>query len=33
MSVVDRAREVIHTEICGLEFLASQLGQSFEGAV
>lgn len=33
MSVVERAREVIHTEICGLEFMATQLGQSFEGAV
>ncbi|CAH7082081.1 D-arabinose 5-phosphate isomerase KdsD [Vibrio chagasii] len=33
MSVLDRAREVIRTEICGLEFMATQLGQSFEGAV
>ncbi|AUI85122.1 arabinose-5-phosphate isomerase [Vibrio azureus] len=33
MSVIERAREVINTEICGLEFMATQLGQSFEVAV
>ncbi len=33
MSVIERAREVIRTEISGLEFMSSQLGQSFEDAV
>ena len=33
MSVVERAREVIRIEVCGLEFMATQLGQSFEVAV
>lgn len=33
MSVIERAREVINTEISGLEFMATQLGQSFEVAV
>ncbi|MDV5172128.1 KpsF/GutQ family sugar-phosphate isomerase [Photobacterium rosenbergii] len=33
MSVIERAREVIRTEISGLEFMATQLGQSFEAAV
>lgn len=33
MSVIERAREVIRTEICGLEFMATQLGQSFNVAV
>ncbi|ASI89239.1 KpsF/GutQ family sugar-phosphate isomerase [Vibrio mediterranei] len=33
MSVIDRAKEVIRTEISGLEFMASQLGKSFEGAI
>ncbi|SEG66040.1 KpsF/GutQ family sugar-phosphate isomerase [Vibrio hangzhouensis] len=33
MSVIDRAREVIRTEIVGLEYMATQLGQSFEVAI
>ncbi|WP_114634261.1 KpsF/GutQ family sugar-phosphate isomerase [Vibrio splendidus] len=33
MSVIDRAREVISTEINGLEFMATKLGESFEEAV
>ncbi|WP_163131664.1 SIS domain-containing protein [Agarivorans sp. Alg241-V36] len=33
MSVIERAKEVIRTEISGLEFMATQLGQSFEDAV
>ena len=33
MSVMERARDVIRTEISGLEFMATQLSQSFEVAV
>ncbi|MDW2318794.1 KpsF/GutQ family sugar-phosphate isomerase [Vibrio sp. 1159] len=33
MSVIERAREVIRTEISGLEYMATQLGQSFEVAI
>ncbi len=33
MSVIERATEVIRTEISGLEFMSSRLGRSFEDAV
>lgn len=33
MSVIERARDVIRTEIGGLEYMATQLGRSFEVAV
>lgn len=33
MSVIERAKDVIRTEINGLEFMANQLGQSFKDAV
>ncbi|CAH0527267.1 KpsF/GutQ family sugar-phosphate isomerase [Vibrio hippocampi] len=33
MSVIERARDVIRTEIGGLEYMSKQLGQSFEVAI